>query len=185
MAFDKTQPTNTTKIRNLGTVIRPNWQAIEEGGVSFKPYATNFANRTPLAVPNDPPAIANTFILYCKQDSTGLPQLYGCDQTGRILQISSRLTPNNVANGYTWLPGDLLMQWGKVSVPSGTSGNITFPLAFAAVPYNVQITIIRSAGAGSNSIYVLDASVTATRFKTENTGSGAHDIYYMAIGPKA
>lgn len=88
MAFDKTQPTDTTKLRNLGVVIRPNWVAIEEGDSSFRPYAMNLQNRTPLGVSNDPATIADTYILYEKDDGAGNPELYGKDGSGNIIQIS-------------------------------------------------------------------------------------------------
>lgn len=88
MAFDKTQPTDTTKIRNLGVVIRPNWVAIEEGDSTFKPFAVNFQNRTPLAVGNDPTTIADTSIFYVKDDGAGNPEAYIKDGSGNIMQIS-------------------------------------------------------------------------------------------------
>ena len=75
MTWDPSQPTDTTKIRNLGIVIRPNWQAIEAADSSFKPVALNLDNRTPLGVANDPTAIADAYLLYCK-DSFGYPQAF-------------------------------------------------------------------------------------------------------------
>jgi hypothetical protein len=88
MTFDVSQPTDTTKIRNLGVVIRPNWQAIEDGDSSFLPQSINLANRTPLAAPNDPVAIADSFINYCKEDGAGNPEFYGIDAASNILQYS-------------------------------------------------------------------------------------------------
>ena len=90
MAFDKTQPTNQTKLRNVGTVIRPNWVAIEEADESFKPYAINFTNRNPLAASNDPSAIDDSYILYSKQSEEGEPELYGIDQEGNVVQITDQ-----------------------------------------------------------------------------------------------
>lgn len=88
MAFDKTQPTDTTKIRNLGTVIRPNWDAIETADSTFKPYAINLQNRTPLGVSNDPATIADSSIIYVKDDGAGNPELYSKDGSGNIIQMS-------------------------------------------------------------------------------------------------
>lgn len=88
MAFDKTQPTDTTKIRNLGTVIRPNWDAIETADSTFKPYAINLQNRTPLGVSNDPATIADTSIIYVKDDGAGNPELYSKDGSGNIIQMT-------------------------------------------------------------------------------------------------
>jgi len=88
MAFDKTQPTDTTKIRNLGVVIRPNWVAIEEGDSTFRPQAINLQNRTPLAASNDPATIADTSIFYVKDDGAGNPETYNKDGSGNIMQFT-------------------------------------------------------------------------------------------------
>jgi hypothetical protein len=79
VAFDKTQPTDTTKIRNLGVVIRPNWVAIEQGDDTFRPLAENLQNRTPSALPPDPTLLADTSKLYCKEDGSGVAELFNMD----------------------------------------------------------------------------------------------------------
>lgn len=88
MAFDKSEPADTTKIRNLGVVIRPNWDAIEVADSTFRPYAVNFQNRTPLGASNDPATIADTSIIYVKDDGAGNPELYSKDGSGNIIQMS-------------------------------------------------------------------------------------------------
>ena len=62
MVFEPANPTDTEELRRLGTVIRPNWVAIQQGEATFKPYSINFDNRTALVVADDPTAIADTFI---------------------------------------------------------------------------------------------------------------------------
>lgn len=88
MAFDKTQPTDTTKIRNLGVVIRPNWVAIESADSTFQPYALNLTDRDAAALASDPTAISTAFITYCKQDASGDPEFYGIDPDSNVLQFS-------------------------------------------------------------------------------------------------
>jgi hypothetical protein len=88
MAFNKAEPQDTTKIRNLGVVIRPNWVAIEEADSSFRPYALNLQNRTPLVVANNPATIAGTSIGYVKNDSAGNPEAYLKDGSGNIVQMT-------------------------------------------------------------------------------------------------
>jgi hypothetical protein len=88
VAFDKTQPTDTTKIRNLGVVIRPNWVAIEQGDDTFRPLAENLQNRTPSALPPDPTLLADTSKLYCKEDGSGVAELFNMDATGQIIQLT-------------------------------------------------------------------------------------------------
>lgn len=186
MAFDKTQPTNTTKIRNLGVVIRPNWAAIESGDSSFKPQAINFSNRTVAGLPVNPAAIADTMVMYSKSDASGKTQLYTIDPDSHVTQISAAVAPLSAQNGYSWLPGGMLIQWGMIDAPVGDSGSFHFPVSFSGVPYSIQLTFIRSAGTtGENFIYVTSGQTTATRFRTTTVGTtGSHFAYYIAIGPK-
>jgi len=88
MAFNVAEPQDTTKIRNLGVVIRPNWLSIQEADSTFRPYAINLQNRTPLVVANDPATIAATSIIYTKNDAAGNPETYNKDGSGNIVQMS-------------------------------------------------------------------------------------------------
>lgn len=88
MAFLATEPQDTTKIRNLGTVIRPNWSAIQTGDSTFKPYALNLIERTSVPVAGDPTAIADTFIIYCKDDPDGNPEFFGIDAGSQVIQLT-------------------------------------------------------------------------------------------------
>lgn len=88
MAWDITQPTNTTKIRNLGIVIRPNWQAIEEGDSTFKPQAFNLTDRTVAGLPVNPTAIADAIVVYCKESTAGNSEFYVIDENSNVIQLS-------------------------------------------------------------------------------------------------
>jgi len=81
MAYDSTQPTDTTKIRNLGVVIRPNWVAIETGDATFQPQALNLISRPSVPVATDPTVIADTYTMYCKEDANGNVLPYGIGPT--------------------------------------------------------------------------------------------------------
>ena len=127
MVFDKTQPQDTTKLRNLGTVIRPNWEAIEEAAVTFKPQALNLADRTAGAiVPTDPVAPADTVTIYCKQDGAGDPQAFITDPAAAILQLTN-LTVGSVANAgtgggttyYIDTPWGIRFLWGLINAGTG------------------------------------------------------------------
>ena len=76
MAFDKTKPANTTKLRNVGEVIRPNGNAIDTADATFKPHAINLIDRTAEGLAVDPTDISDATILYSKQDGAGDAQAY-------------------------------------------------------------------------------------------------------------
>ena len=153
MAFDKTQPTDSTKLRNIGTVIRPSWVAIESADSSFIPEALNLANRTPLAPPNDPVAIAETVILYSKDDSDGDPQLFVIDDSSNIFQLSGNQVTNS-ANGGTAggtiykteifiKDGQRYVTYGGLTSAANGSATIVFPENFTTI-----ISASASANAG-------------------------------------
>jgi len=100
MAFDVTQPTNSTKIRNLGTVIRPNWLAIEEAGPTFLPHAINLTDRTAAGLAVNPTAVVG-FVPYCKQDAQGNAEFYGIDAASNVIQLSEQGTVGGRATNFT------------------------------------------------------------------------------------
>lgn len=191
MVWDKTEPTNSTKLRNLGIVIRPNWLAIEEADSSFQPDGLIMTDRTPLGVANDPTAAVsggtsrgNGYTLFCKQDASGDQQLYGIDPSSNIIQFTSG-APTLAATGRVFLPGGILMQWN--TGPASSGGTVTFPVAFSATPYYVNFTVTGSSG--TNRIFTrLSGAPSSTAFSPiilNNSGSGITEtIYYIAIGPK-
>jgi len=87
MAFVPGEPQDTTKIRDLGAVIRPNWSAIQTADSSFKPYAINLIERTSAGQPADPTAIADTFIIFSKDDGANA-EFYGIDEASNVIQLS-------------------------------------------------------------------------------------------------
>lgn len=87
-------------------------------------------------------------------------------------------------NGWTMLPGGLLMQYGIVTNP-GTSGTVTFPFAYPSgnAPWSIFLQL-RHASAGNESATVKqDVLPTSTNFQYRTTSSGASTrMYWMAIG---
>lgn len=187
MVWDISQPQDTTKIRNLGIVIRPNWQAIEAGDATFKPQALNFDNRTPLAIANNPTAIADSYITYCKDDSAGNPELFGIDSSSIISQFTS--TDRLLAQtGYALIPPGFLLQWGRNFIPGGASTlTVTFPKAFSATAWVVDTTPYGSPITGSTPREWGAQSITAIDFLgTSWNGSipaGGINFGWIAIGP--
>lgn len=124
MAWDITQPTDTTKIRNLGVVIRPNWVAIQQADSTFKPWALNFTNRTVAGIAVDPTAIASAYILYSKTDTAGNTELFGINPLSNVIQMTKG-APVVAQTGRTFLPGGLILAWGSLNVASGGSVTVT------------------------------------------------------------
>ena len=190
MVWNTSEPQDTTKIRNLGNVIRPNWSAIEDpSDFSFQPDAFICTDRTPLGVANDPsPAVdggvsrGNGYSLYCKQNGSGDQQLYGIDPAGAIIQFTNGAS-TLATQGKVFIPGGILIQWDRVSAASGSTVN--FPETFGAAPYYVNF--IPTGTSGTNRIFHrLNGNPVAASFSpiiVISSGSGITEtIYYIAIG---
>ena len=175
MAWDPTEPTDTTKLRDLGIVIRPNWVAIQDADSTFKPHAINFTDRTVAALPVDPTAIPDAYITYCKTDAAGNSELFGINENSGIIQFT-RGVPTLTATGTTFLPGGLILKWGGGAL-SGSSQ--AFPVAFPNGAFTMFVTGTSTLYTGGFVVNALSAShFTVTR----TSGSGATGYYYLALG---
>lgn len=92
------------------------------------------------------------------------------------------------SDGYQYLPGGLLMQWGtKALVAPGTAA-VTFPETFANGVLSIQATGTQSAAAGSNNnaVVAIDSDDTTTSGFTligdEVQGTVNITVYWFAIG---
>ena len=88
----------------------------------------------------------------------------------------------NHTGGWTYLPGGLLLQYGARSTP-GTSGTITFPVAFTTGYYSITLGLSRNNSSSVQNAYVDNSvAVSLSNFAYDNTSSGSDPIYWMAIG---
>jgi hypothetical protein len=104
----------------------------------------------------------------------------------RITSSSAPIIAQGIgANGYTMLPGPtpLLQQWGtSVVVSTGVPQTVTFPVAFSAAPYSVQVTANGNSGPLNNGSHSA-TSVVAASFLLTNGGANNIAFFWMAIGP--
>jgi len=134
MAFDPSKPADDEKIRNLGTVIRANWQGIEQAESSFKPYALNFVDRNTIGggVPAQPAKIAGTGQLYSKQNGASTKvELFYLDNAGTPNEVQLTtdgelgVTTQNVQflalndGTRTFDKDDFLSVWGYITFDAG------------------------------------------------------------------
>ncbi len=75
MAWDQTKPSNTEKIRDLGSVIRDNWKAIEENDTavaasSLNQWVIHLIDRATIAGANTPARIDAIGMIYCRNDGS-------------------------------------------------------------------------------------------------------------------
>jgi hypothetical protein len=98
-------------------------------------------------------------------------------------------TPINASNGSTFLPGGLLLQWGRVSAINNTA--VVFPIAFSAAAFTVMATTNEAGNANAVIFGQIKAdNITATGFDfqilraSQSTEGAAQNVGWMAIGPR-
>lgn len=84
------------------------------------------------------------------------------------------------ANGYRKLPDGTIIQWGSGSIPSGTSGTVTFPIAFPTACY-IAIPAFNSSSAAQAITVGTPTTTQVTMYYGSGVG-GAMPFYWMAIG---
>jgi len=173
MAWDKSKPTNTSKLRNLGEEIRPNWAAIESADDTFKPEGLNLDKNA-----IDRTAITDTMILYNKDN-----KLYSIDPSSIVTQLTGAYTAS-ATNGSTTVQGGIIVKWGTCN-GDGTGIVKTFATAFPNNCWSVLLTGHTSAD-NRNICRVTAKSTANFTFKTYRgdlgTAGGAEGAYYVAIG---
>lgn len=126
---------------------------------------------------SDPATAANICAIYSKIVG-GVPQLYFRQQSsGTVYQMtgtssSATSIPSVAANGYTYLPGGLILQWFNV-IPTGALQN--YPTAFP----NNCFAIIGGQTTTTGSVTAIASSKTQFTAKASN---GAILCYFIAIG---
>lgn len=111
------------------------------------------------------------------------------ESNGNTIQMSG-INPVSATNGYTFLPGGILMQWGTTASSSNATVDILFAtdgVDFDATPYNIQVTGLRlQANPGNSDSWVItDTPPSATGFTIKNNGGHTFAFMWLAIGPKA
>ena len=135
-----------------------------------------------------PTTAVNEAALYSKVDPSSPAEsaiFYRQENSGNEYQLTTSHKANfaqfGQSNpGWSFLPGGLLIQYGTYNQSSSSSGTaVVFPTPFNGVPYSIQLTINRDSGADAS---LMVKALTASGFTGRSTTSGAHDVYYTAIG---
>lgn len=194
MSFNYTQPTpvgdnnptadwqnmstNSTSIQNLIAVDHIGFNTVPGGYHNV----VHFFNQAA-----DPGTIAGVGQEYTKTVGSD-QQLFYESGLGIVTQLTGPNAPVSSANGYTWLPGGVLMQWGKLTglVSGSTGANVitfaTYGIAFPNNCFTVNLQPLRVATGNADTTYILTGSVSKTGFTVNNTSSSIPTAYFIALG---
>ena len=94
MGYDKTLPTNSTKIRDYPQVLTSNFAAIEEAdetsGTPVAQLAVLLSDRTTVPAANEDPVVvgATTYVYSRDDDTNGLQEAYVKNAAGNVIQVT-------------------------------------------------------------------------------------------------
>ena len=129
---------------------------------------------------------ANAGQIYTKTIA-GDTELFYESSGGVISQLTTaNITPTPGTNGYSYLPGGMIIQWGVFNTLFASStGTITFSAANIAFPnncYNIQMTMKGTSGT-ANITQVTALSKTAFSWQFTGGASTSYTgFYWVAIG---
>lgn len=151
--------------------------------------------------PNNYPPTAVTPVgltgeLFCTQSNDGInPDEILWYQTGggRLMQLTRNFAPVANTNGYTFLPGGLILQWGTVNgthagvLQGGDTGTVTFSSANIAFPSNCfevwTQPFYTSAAPNGAGVVATKLNGTTSFSWIFNTNSGSYNgFFWAAIG---
>lgn len=143
------------------------------------PQITGNANPTPTTTP----ALAGQ--VYARTISGDLELFYE-SPLGIVSQLTAAgITPSPGVNGYSYLPGGIIIQWGVVA-STALSGTANFNIPFPNQCFNIQLTTVTSAVSNhANGIYIVGAVTSSNTFFTWNQADPATaqtGFLWLAIG---
>lgn len=147
---------------------------------------SNPPNNQPVAQPTSTPGYG---IIWNAQTTDGLDTdetLYYLTGGGKNIQLTRNVLPKAAANGYTFLPGGILYQWGVTGATSAASINVLFATANKDFPFNCWNVIaipIRAATSPGSDFSCSIVSISTTGFTIGNIGAhSVNGFYWTAIG---
>lgn len=188
MAFDKTLPADSSKIRESAGFIRNNWDAMQDGdygaasmSTAYKPRVINLPDQTASGNPTVSSGVGRLFA----KVSDSVNELFYLDDAGSgvLTQLTDASKKTLGTAGSIYIAGGLLLVWDVINAIDGAT--VTFPTAFSAAPY---IVVGTEKETGTNTEWVKFHTYTTTNCllslrTTANTpATNARNIAYLAIG---
>lgn len=174
---------NTLSIQNLIAVDHVGFNAI----VNSIPNSGGFHKVVHFITQNaDPAAILTIGQVYTKSvtfNGNTDECLFYESGGGRITQLTTVDNVLSATEGYAFLAGGILMQWGRVS---GVTTSITYSVPFSANAYSIQLTVRGSQASSSarSLATVATSSTVGFTMQIANNSDFTYSLtYWLAIGP--
>jgi hypothetical protein len=153
--------------------------------VHLVPFSTTTTNPTKNQPVVAPAATAGYGQLFGAEINDGIntdQALYYLSGGNRLTQLTRNVQPVTAPNGYTFLPGGLLFQWGASSTgPTPGTTPTSFNIAFTSV-YNVTVTPNGSLGVSPTPGLKSVTIGTPGSFIINNSSNQVFTFLWTAIG---
>jgi len=194
-SYNPNIPNGSTKLNQDYINIRDNFQKINTTyGVDHIPLTDNtpsngYHKAVHLVQQVAPAAVSGVGSLYTTTTSVKNTDetLFYKSGANRIMQMTMNIEPVAAANGYSFLPGGILFQWGVVDnggfLPLDNhvdfvTDNIDFPTNI----FSLQLTTARTGNVSTVSINSgIPPTITGFDFIL-NTSTNVKQVYWVAIG---
>lgn len=155
--------------------------------IHFNPVSTtttNPPNNQPAIIPPTTPGYGQLFTAQVNDGINADDTLYFLSGLGNLSQLTRNFQPVIANNGYTYLPGGLIYQYGSaVSNIASPNASIVFPLAFPANVFGVQICVLENSSSRRIwHISTLNLTGFTAYIQDNGGGSVANTFYWTAIG---
>ena len=189
--IDHTTVSNTTPQNGYHRVVH---------SIPFSTTLTNPPTNQPVAAPANVAGIGELFTASIADGLATDEALYFLTGGNRLTQLTRNVQPLAASNGYTFIPGGLIVQWGLVngthagSFNAGDTGTVTFatanktfPVACYSVWTSVAYTATPPSTTGNTATVAIDTStLSGTSFDWYYDQGGATTrykvFYWIAIG---
>jgi len=146
------------------------------------------ATNQPVVAPTSVVGVSEIFTAIINDGINTASSLYHQTDTGILQQLTRNFLPTSgVKNGYTFVPGGFIIQWGEVASTASVPTPLTFStnnIEFPNICFTVYTQPYYSAAAPSNSATVAISNIDRLGFDWKFiTSSGSYNGFlWMAIG---
>ena len=195
MSYQPGIPTGTVPLDEDYLNVQGNFQQLDTSfGVDHIPFSQTPQNGYHKAIhlveQSTPASVLGTGEIYCTSFNDGIATdstFYLQTALGKVMQMTRNFVPIAANNGYTFLAGGLILQWGTISATSSnptvtftSAGNIAFPNAI----FNVQVTRQHSPSSPGSTFgyWVSTSGLSQTGFTIVNNDGHTWSYNWMALG---
>lgn len=198
MTFNPTIPKATDLLANsqvdllannvaLNSIFSRNHVALNVATNSGKHPFVEMPNLS--AIPSPPGGLTNGEGTIYTKASGGSQLFYVPGTTGNEYQLTNTNSGNfatfgGATNGWTFLPGGLVMNYGNISESNSSTRNVSYSRNFSSAVYQIVVTPYResSSPGGSFGFWVINSSFGLSGFQIKNDGGHTFGYMWIAIG---